>query len=56
VRRFKLNGVKAAFHEPHPTGVMKKGAVESARLFLANAGVSPEAVGCDCGGRRGGKR
>ena len=41
VRRFRLNGVKAAFHEPHPTGIMKKGAVDSARLFLANAGISP---------------
>ncbi len=39
VRRLKLNGVRAAFHEPHPRGVMKKGAVDSARLFLLNAGV-----------------
>ncbi|WP_375460703.1 type II toxin-antitoxin system HicA family toxin [uncultured Enterovirga sp.] len=58
VRRFRLNGVRAAFHEPHPSGVMKKGAVDSARLFLANAGVSPTAAGCDCsrGRGRGGSR
>lgn len=57
VRRLRLNDVKAAFHEPHPTGAMKKGAVESARLFLLNAGVSPQKVGCDCNrGKRGGAR
>jgi hypothetical protein len=52
VRRLRLNGVKAAFHEPHPGGLMKKGAVDSARLFLTNAGSSPSMAGCDCSGRR----
>jgi hypothetical protein len=49
VRRFKLNGVRAVFHEPHPQGVMKKYVVEDARDFLTNAGVSPKLIGCDCG-------
>ena len=41
VRRLKLKDVRAAFHEPHPAGEMKKGAVEAARRFLINAGFEP---------------
>lgn len=52
VRRLKLNGVRAVFHEPHPKGTMKKYAVEDARDFLTNAGKTPTLVGCDCGERR----
>ena len=36
-----LNGVTAVFHRPHPAPTTKKGAVEAARQFLANAGVRP---------------
>ena len=38
-RRVKLNGVKAVFHRPHPQKTTDKGAVNSVRRFLENAGV-----------------
>ena len=39
--RFKLNGVKAVFHRPHPAPTTDKGAVKSIRRFLEEAGVRP---------------
>jgi hypothetical protein len=41
-RRAVLNETKAMFHRPHPGPAMKKGSVETARLFLRNAGVTPK--------------
>ena len=40
-RRVALNGVRAVFHEPHPERVTDKGAVDSVRDFLRNAGFVP---------------
>lgn len=40
-KRATLRGVKGVFHSPHPGSVMRKGSVESARLFLRNAGIVP---------------
>jgi hypothetical protein len=37
--RVKLNGVRAVFHSPHPDLNTDKGAVNSVRKFLLNAGV-----------------
>ncbi len=37
--RVKLNGVRAVFHRPHPPKTTDKGAVDSVRRFLVNAGV-----------------
>ncbi|MDR0315620.1 MAG: type II toxin-antitoxin system HicA family toxin [Treponema sp.] len=37
--RVKLNGVRAVFHRPHPRKTTDKGAVNSLRRFLENAGV-----------------
>ena len=39
--RVKLNGVRAVFHRPHPQRTTDKGAVNSVRRFLENAGVKP---------------
>jgi hypothetical protein len=39
--RVKLNGVRAVFHRPHPQTTTDRGAVNSARRFLENAGVEP---------------
>ena len=39
--RFALNGVRAVFHKPHPRPEMVKGAFESLRDFLKEAGVDP---------------
>ena len=39
--RVKLNGARAVFHRPHPTPYTDKGAVDSVRKFLMNAGVKP---------------
>jgi hypothetical protein len=36
-----LNGVRAVFHEPHPSKEAGKGTVRSLREFLRNAGVDP---------------
>ena len=41
-RRAVLRSVKGLFHRPHPGSVMKKGSVETARVFLRNAGVAPD--------------
>ena len=41
--RVALNGVKAIFHEPHPTGKnVCKCTVEDVRSFLENAEIFPE--------------
>jgi hypothetical protein len=40
-RRVALNSVRAVFHEPHPQRVTDKGAVDSVRDFLRNAGFAP---------------
>jgi len=37
--RIKLNGTRAVFHRPHPQKTTDKGAVNSVRKFLENAGV-----------------
>ena len=37
--RVKLNGMRAVFHRPHPQKTTDKGAVNSIRRFLENAGV-----------------
>lgn len=36
--RVKLNNERAVFHRPHPERVTDKGAVNSVRRFLENAG------------------
>lgn len=38
--RVKLNGERAVFHRPHPERTTDKGAVNSVRRFLENAGIS----------------
>ena len=43
-RRVKLNGVRAVFHRPHPQKTTDKGAVNSVRRFLENAGVRYDGV------------
>lgn len=47
-RRATLGGRKGLFHAPHPGSIMKKGSVESAREFLAKAGVTPATEDCRC--------
>jgi hypothetical protein len=47
-RRAILRGVKGLFHRPHPGSIMRKGSVESARIFLRNAGIAPEAGEYGC--------
>jgi hypothetical protein len=42
--RVKLNDVRAVFHRPHPEKVTDKGAVNSVRRFLENAGVRYDGV------------
>lgn len=37
--RVKLNEIRAVFHRPHPSPYTDKGAVDSVRKFLINAGV-----------------
>ena len=37
--RVKLNGERAVFHRPHPQKTTDKGAINSVRRFLENAGV-----------------
>lgn len=39
--RIALNGVRAVFHRPHPQKETDKGAVQSMRRFLLQAGVMP---------------
>ena len=38
---FKLNGIPAVFHRPHPRKETDKGALKSFRRFLVSAGVQP---------------
>ena len=40
--RVALNDVRAVFHRPHPQRETDRGAVQSVRLFLTNAGVGME--------------
>jgi hypothetical protein len=42
--RVKLNGVRAVFHRPHPEKTTDKGAINSVRRFLENAGVNYDGV------------
>jgi hypothetical protein len=42
--RVKLNDVRAVFHRPHPGKVTDKGAVNSVRRFLENAGVRYDGI------------
>ena len=42
--RVRLNGIRAVFHRPHPERTTDKGAVNSVRRFLGNAGVSYDGV------------
>jgi len=42
--RVKLNGVRAVFHRPHPEKTTDKGAVNSVRRFLENAGVRYDGI------------
>ena len=37
--RVKLNEMRAVFHRPHPEKAIDKGAVNSVKKFLENAGV-----------------
>ena len=42
--RIKLNGIRAVFHRPHPQKTTDKGAVNSIRRFLENAGVNYDGI------------
>jgi hypothetical protein len=42
--RVKLNGIRAVFHRPHPQKTTDKGAVNSLRRFLENAGVRYDGI------------
>ena len=42
--RIKLNGVRAVFHRPHPQKTTDKGAVNSVKRFLENAGVHYDGI------------
>ena len=42
--RVKLNGVRAVFHRPHPEKTTDKGAVNSVRRLIENAGVRYDGV------------
>jgi len=42
--RVKLNGTRAVFHRPHPQRTTDRGAVNSVRKFLENAGVRHDGV------------
>lgn len=42
--RVKLNNERAVFHRPHPEKVTDKGAVNSVRRFLENAGVQYDGI------------
>ena len=42
--RVKLNGVRAVFHRPHHQKTTDKGAVNSVRRFLENAGAHYDGV------------
>lgn len=38
---FVLSDIRAVFHRPHPTGIMRRYAVRDLREFLSRAGVNP---------------
>lgn len=40
----ELNGVKAVFHRPHPSREIDKGALQSVRKFLINAGIDYDEI------------
>ena len=42
--RVKLNGVRAVFHRPHPQKTTDKGAVNSIKKLLENAGVEHDGI------------
>ena len=42
--RVKLNGVRAVFHRPHPQKTTDKGAVNSVRRFIENAGIQYDGI------------
>ena len=42
--RAKINNVRAVFHRPHPQKMTDKGAVNSVRRFLVNAGVGYDGI------------
>jgi len=42
--RVKLNDERAVFHRPHPEKVTDKGAINSVRRFLENAGVRYDGI------------
>ena len=42
--RVKLNNARAVFHRPHPQKITDKGAVNSVRRFLENAGVHYDGI------------
>lgn len=42
--RIALHSVKAIFHRPHPRKEIDKGALQSVRKFLTNAGINHDAV------------
>ena len=42
--RVKLNEVRAVFHRPHPEKITDKGAVNSVKRFLENAGVKHDGI------------
>ena len=42
--RVKLNGIRAIFHRPHPEKTTDKGAINSVRRFLLNAGVHYDGI------------
>lgn len=42
--RVKLNNVRAVFHRPHPKKITDKGAVNSVKRFLENAGVEYDGI------------
>jgi hypothetical protein len=39
--RFVLNGIRAAFHRPHPQKETDRGAVKSVRRYLEEGGIKP---------------
>jgi hypothetical protein len=40
--RIALNGARAVFHRPHPSGKTDRGAVASMKRFLEEAKIEPE--------------
>jgi hypothetical protein len=42
--RVKLNDERAVFHRPHPEKVTDKGAINSVKRFLDNAGVKYDGI------------